>query len=47
MDRKKAAIIVAIIVVLVIVLSFIVESIYVAVLNAQALSEMYSIQNKK
>lgn len=46
MDKRKAIIIVAIVVVAVIVLSFIVEAIYVSILNAQALSQIYTMQTQ-
>ncbi|MCY0884220.1 MAG: hypothetical protein OWQ50_10855 [Acidianus infernus] len=44
MSKKTAIIIVIIVIVSVIVLSYIIESIYVAVLNQQALSAMYTMQ---
>jgi len=47
LSRRTAIIIVAAVIVGVIVLSFILESLYVAILNQQALSAMYSIQQKK
>jgi hypothetical protein len=47
LSRRTAIIIVAAVIVGVIVLSYILESIYVAILNQQALSAMYSIQQKK
>ena len=46
MDKKTAIIIVAIVIVAAIVISYIVEAIYVSILNQQALSAMYSIQKK-
>jgi len=47
LSRRTAIIIVAAVIVGVIVLSYILESLYVAILNQQALSAMYSIQQKK
>jgi len=47
MDKKTAVIVLIAIIVIAIVVSYVIEAIYVSILNEQALSAMYSIQRKK